>query len=138
MPPGTGPAAAFTSAATDKGICAIQFADSEQQLQQGLMREFPFAVRRRDDSALAQWKTSLTRLIEGQDANASLPLDIRATAFQRRVWEALQGIPRGETRSYGRSPAIASSAKMEPWVAIAGASEEKNDCLPWKNTSNWE
>src|ERR1019366_220100 len=87
-------------AATDKGICAIQFANSDQQLQQGLIREFPFAVRRRDDAALTGWKTNLTRLIDGQDAHPSLPLDIRATAFQRRVWEALQRIPRGETRSY--------------------------------------
>jgi len=87
-------------AATDKGICAIQFADSDQELQQGLMREFPFAVRRRDDEAMAQWKASLERLIQGQEANPSLPLDIRATAFQRRVWECLQRIPRGETRSY--------------------------------------
>jgi AraC family transcriptional regulator of adaptative response/methylated-DNA-[protein]-cysteine methyltransferase len=87
-------------AATDKGICAIQFADSEAALQQGLMREFPFAVRRRDDAALAEWKASLGRLIAGQEAHPSLPLDIRATAFQRRVWECLQKIPRGETRSY--------------------------------------
>jgi AraC family transcriptional regulator of adaptative response/methylated-DNA-[protein]-cysteine methyltransferase len=87
-------------AATDKGICSIQFADSDNELLQGLMREFPFAVRRRDDAALAQWKTSLARLIRGQEPQPSLPLDIRATAFQRRVWEALQRIPRGETRSY--------------------------------------
>jgi AraC family transcriptional regulator, regulatory protein of adaptative response / methylated-DNA-[protein]-cysteine methyltransferase len=87
-------------AATDKGICAIQFASSDQQLQQGLMREFPFAVRRRDDAAMAEWRVNLTQLMEGREANPSLPLDIRATAFQRRVWEALQRIPRGETRSY--------------------------------------
>jgi AraC family transcriptional regulator of adaptative response/methylated-DNA-[protein]-cysteine methyltransferase len=87
-------------AATDKGICAIQFADSEEQLQQGLMREFPFATRRRDDAAMAEWRVNLTRLMEGREASPSLPLDIRATAFQRRVWEALQRIPRGETRSY--------------------------------------
>jgi AraC family transcriptional regulator of adaptative response/methylated-DNA-[protein]-cysteine methyltransferase len=87
-------------AATDKGICAISFADSDQQLQQGLMREFPFAVRRRDDEAMAEWRSRLTSLIQGRDTNPSLPLDIRATAFQRRVWEALQQIPRGETRSY--------------------------------------
>jgi AraC family transcriptional regulator, regulatory protein of adaptative response / methylated-DNA-[protein]-cysteine methyltransferase len=86
-------------AATDKGICAIQFADSDQQLQQGLMREFPFAVRRRDDAALAEWKTSLARLIEGSDAHPSLPLDIRATAFQRRVWEACN-----EFRAEKRAP----------------------------------
>jgi AraC family transcriptional regulator of adaptative response/methylated-DNA-[protein]-cysteine methyltransferase len=87
-------------AATDKGICAISFADSDQQLQQGLMREFPFAVRRRDDEAMAEWRSRLRNLIQGRDTNPSLPLDIRATAFQRRVWEALQQIPRGETRSY--------------------------------------
>ena len=87
-------------AATDKGICAIQFADSDQQLVQGLIREFPFAVRRQDDAAMAQWRERLTRLMQGQETNPSLPLDIRATAFQRRVCEALQRIPRGETRSY--------------------------------------
>jgi AraC family transcriptional regulator, regulatory protein of adaptative response / methylated-DNA-[protein]-cysteine methyltransferase len=87
-------------AATDKGICAIQFADSDRQLQQGLIREFPFAVRRRDDAAMDQWRKNLTRLIEGHENNPALPLDIRATAFQRRVWECLQRIPRGETRSY--------------------------------------
>ena len=87
-------------AATDKGICAIQFADSDEQLQQGLMREFPFATRRRDDAAMAEWRVNLTRLMEGREASPSLPLDIRATAFQRRVWEALQKIRRGETRSY--------------------------------------
>jgi AraC family transcriptional regulator, regulatory protein of adaptative response / methylated-DNA-[protein]-cysteine methyltransferase len=87
-------------AATDKGICAISFGDSDQQLLQGLMREFPFAVRRRDDAALAQWRDSLTKLIQGRETDLSLPRDIRATAFQRQVWEALQQIPRGETRSY--------------------------------------
>jgi AraC family transcriptional regulator, regulatory protein of adaptative response / methylated-DNA-[protein]-cysteine methyltransferase len=87
-------------AATDKGICSIQFADNDAQLQQGLMREFPFATRRRDDAAMAEWRVNLTRLLEGRETNPSLPLDIRATAFQRRVWEALQKIPRGETRSY--------------------------------------
>ena len=88
-------------AATDKGICAISFADSDQQLQQGLMREFPFAVRRRDDGAMAKWREGLRRLMNGRESHPSLPLDIQATAFQRRVWEALQRIPRGETRSYG-------------------------------------
>lgn len=86
--------------ATDKGICAISFADSDQHLQQGLIREFPFAVRRRDDDGMSQWRATITQLIQGEEVNPSLPLDIRATAFQRRVWEALQRIPRGETSSY--------------------------------------
>src|SRR5580700_10971229 len=49
-------------AATDKGICSIQFADNDEQLQQGLMREFPFAVRRRDDAAMSEWRENLARL----------------------------------------------------------------------------
>jgi AraC family transcriptional regulator of adaptative response/methylated-DNA-[protein]-cysteine methyltransferase len=96
----TSPLGRMLIAATDKGICSIQFADNDAQLQQGLMREFPFATRRRDDAAMAEWQVNLTRLLEGRETNPSLPLDIRATAFQRRVWEALQKIPRGETRSY--------------------------------------
>ncbi len=49
---------------------------------------------------MAEWRVNLTRLMEGRKTDPALPLDIRATAFQRRVWEALQKIPRGETRSY--------------------------------------
>jgi AraC family transcriptional regulator of adaptative response/methylated-DNA-[protein]-cysteine methyltransferase len=106
-------------AATDKGICAIQFADSDQQLQQGLIREFPFAARRRDDAGMSEWRLSLARLMEGSETNPALPLDIRATAFQRRVWEALQRIPRGETRSYG---AVAKNIGMPKAIrAVAKA-----------------
>ncbi len=87
-------------AATDKGICAIQFADSDGELEQGLRHEFPFAIRRRDDEAMRPWKEDLLRQMRGQRLNAALPLDIQATAFQRRVWSHLQTIPFGRTRSY--------------------------------------
>jgi AraC family transcriptional regulator of adaptative response/methylated-DNA-[protein]-cysteine methyltransferase len=87
-------------AATDKGICAIQFADSDGELEQGLRHEFPFAIRRRDDQAMRPWKEDLLRQMRGQRLNAALPLDIQATAFQRRVWTHLQSIPFGATRSY--------------------------------------
>src|SRR5271168_2155292 len=87
-------------AATDKGICAIQFANSDAELEQGLRHEFPFAIRRRDDEAMRGWKEDLLRQMRGQRLNAALPLDIQATAFQRRVWTHLQKIPFGETRSY--------------------------------------
>src|ERR1700674_5697608 len=87
-------------AATDKGICAIQFANSDGELEQGLRHEFPFAIRRRDDDAMQAWKKDLLRQMRGQRLNAALPLDIQATAFQRRVWSHLQSIPFGATRSY--------------------------------------
>jgi len=87
-------------AATDKGICAIQFANSDEELEQGLRHEFPFAIRKRDDAGLKASKESLLRQMRGQKLNSALPLDIQATAFQRRVWAYLQKIPFGETRSY--------------------------------------
>lgn len=117
-------------AATDKGICAIQFADSDQQLQQGLIREFPFAVRRRDDAAMAPWQDSLSRLIQGHKTNRSLPLDITATAFQRRVWESLQRIPRGETRSYSAVAKKIGMPKATRAVARACATNPVAVAIP--------
>ena len=87
-------------AATDKGICAIQFANTDGELEQGLKHEFPFAIRRRDDAAMEEWKGGILCQMRGQRLNAALPLDIQATAFQRRVWSHLQSIPFGTTRSY--------------------------------------
>jgi len=89
-------------AATDKGICAIQFADSDEELEQGLKREFPFAIRRRDDDGMNDWKDGLLRQMRGENLKSALPLDIQATAFQRRVWSYLQSIPFGQTRTYAR------------------------------------
>ena len=87
-------------AATDKGICSIQFADSEEELEQGLKHEFPFALRRRDDHGMAGLAGQVVQRISGAESSTSLPLDIRATAFQRRVWSYLQSIAFGKTQSY--------------------------------------
>jgi AraC family transcriptional regulator of adaptative response/methylated-DNA-[protein]-cysteine methyltransferase len=126
----TSPLGRMLIAATDKGICAIQFADNDDQLQQGLMREFPFATRRRDDAAMNQWRVNLTRLMEGGETNPSLPLDIRATAFQRRVWEALQRIPRGETRSYSAVAKKIGMPKATRAVARACATNPVAVAIP--------
>jgi AraC family transcriptional regulator of adaptative response/methylated-DNA-[protein]-cysteine methyltransferase len=115
-------------AATDKGICAIQFADSDDELEHGLRHEFPFAMRRRDDAAMGAWKKNLLRQLRGQRLRSTLPLDIQATAFQRKVWTYLQSIPFGDTRSYGQvakaigqptaSRAVARACATNP-VAVA-------------------
>ena len=89
-------------AATERGICAIQFARSDGELLEGLKREFPFALRKPDDGGLKSWVSTLLRQMRGRAGDASLPLDIRATAFQRRVWTYLQSIPFGATRSYSQ------------------------------------
>jgi AraC family transcriptional regulator of adaptative response/methylated-DNA-[protein]-cysteine methyltransferase len=115
-------------AATDKGICSIQFASSDGELLEGLKREFPFAARKPDDGGLRAWVAGLLQKMQGKRLNSALPLDIRATAFQRRVWTYLQSIPFGATRSYGQvakaigrptaSRAVARACATNP-VAVA-------------------
>ena len=115
-------------AATDKGVCSIQFARSDGELIEGLKREFPFAVRKPDESGLQAWVEALLSKMTGRELNSRLPLDIRATAFQRRVWTYLQSIPFGATRSYGQvakaigqptaSRAVARACATNP-VAVA-------------------
>jgi len=115
-------------AATERGICAIQFARTDGELLEGLKREFPFAARKPDESGLRSWVVELLHHMRGKHLDASLPLDIRATAFQRRVWTYLQSIPFGATRSYhqvakaiGRptaSRAVARACATNP-VAVA-------------------
>src|SRR5580700_10075583 len=89
-------------AATERGICAIQFARSDGELIEGLKREFPFATRKSDQAGLQSWVDSLLKHMRGKALDSSLPLDIRATAFQRRVWTYLQSSPFGATRSYSQ------------------------------------
>jgi AraC family transcriptional regulator of adaptative response/methylated-DNA-[protein]-cysteine methyltransferase len=74
---------------------------SVRELEGLLRRELPAAERVRDDSGLRPWVEALLGYLGGELPLPDLPLDIRATAFQRRVWQALRAIPRGETLSYG-------------------------------------
>lgn len=67
---------------------------------EGLKREFPFAARKADDRSLRPWVEALLDHMRGKDLDSDLPLDIRATAFQRKVWSHLQSIPFGATKSY--------------------------------------
>ena len=115
-------------AATERGICSIQFAHSDGELIEGLKREFPFAARKPDEGGLQTWVEALLAQMSGTELNAALPLDIRATAFQRRVWMYLQSIPFGSTSSYGKvakaigqptaSRAVARACATNP-VAVA-------------------
>ena len=89
-------------AATEQGICAIRFGDSDNELEQGLRREYPFAARKRQDETLNTWKQKILEHLRGQKLDSSFPLDIQATVFQRKVWSYLQTIPRGETKSYSQ------------------------------------
>src|SRR5712692_4315223 len=88
-------------AATTGGVCAVRLGRSDAGLEAELAREHPSAELRRDGAPLAPWVNTLRRHLAGQATRLDLPLDVEATAFQRRVWQALRAIPYGETRSYG-------------------------------------
>lgn len=87
-------------AATNRGLCAVRFGDNAAELEQDLRREFSAAEVRRDDKGLHPYVDALLASVRGENTSVDLPLDLRATAFQNKVWESLRRIPRGETRSY--------------------------------------
>lgn len=88
-------------AATDRGICSVTLGDNEAALLEQLQHEFPRAHLQSDPAGLQPWLATLLEHLDGAQPALNLPLDIQATAFQRTVWEALRGIPYGETISYG-------------------------------------
>jgi AraC family transcriptional regulator of adaptative response/methylated-DNA-[protein]-cysteine methyltransferase len=115
-------------AATGRGVCAIRFGDSDQALETGLPQEFPRARIERNDAGLELYAGAVQRLIAGSEE--AIPLDIRATAFQRRVWDALQRIPRGQTRSYAQVAAEVGNARATRAVARACAANPVAVAIP--------
>jgi AraC family transcriptional regulator of adaptative response/methylated-DNA-[protein]-cysteine methyltransferase len=102
-------------AATSHGICSVNVGDDEDKLVEALRQEYPKA-RIVNSSKAARLLHGLNAQLRGQAVK--LPLDIRGTAFQRRVWEELQRIPAGETRTYseiarriGRPEAVRAVAR---------------------------
>jgi AraC family transcriptional regulator of adaptative response/methylated-DNA-[protein]-cysteine methyltransferase len=88
-------------AATERGVCAVSLGDSDAKLESALTKEYPEAEIRRDDRALGRVVKQLLAHLAGDRPHLDLTIDVQATAFQRRVWEELQKIPYGSTRSYG-------------------------------------
>ena len=88
-------------AITERGVCAVRMSDNDAELEKDLREEFPHAQIKRDDAALRDTVTKVLNHLDNNESRLDLPLDIRATAFQRQVWEKLRAIPYGETVSYG-------------------------------------
>jgi AraC family transcriptional regulator of adaptative response/methylated-DNA-[protein]-cysteine methyltransferase len=101
--------------ATAQGVCFIGFGEPMDALEGDLRRRFPHAVLR-EDPALADTLAAVAGFLREPALALDLPLDLRGTAFQRRVWEALRRIPRGETRSYAQLAAmLGQPARCARW-----------------------
>jgi AraC family transcriptional regulator of adaptative response/methylated-DNA-[protein]-cysteine methyltransferase len=91
-------------AATDRGLCFVQFGENEEALVKQLMSEYPeanIARSQADHRDMDAWMKALTGYLKGEPVALDLPIDVRATAFQLKVWRYLQTIPPGEVRTYG-------------------------------------
>lgn len=88
-------------AASANGVCALLFGDQPSALEAELRQRFASAELQRDDHALGDWLSAVLSQLHEPARAAHLPLDLRGTAFQQQVWQALQTIPRGQTRRYG-------------------------------------
>ena len=109
-------------AATARGICFVSLGETDAPLVAALEAEFPEAeVIVRDEDAIAPALDDLLAHLEGKTPHLSLPLDVRATAFQRRVWQELMAIPPSETRSYSEIAAALGLPKGQRAVGRACA-----------------
>jgi AraC family transcriptional regulator of adaptative response/methylated-DNA-[protein]-cysteine methyltransferase len=87
-------------AATERGLCRIEFGDDSAALAAGLKERFPKADLRGGDAAFSSWVEGVLELVDAPAKRRDLPLDIQGTAFQRQVWQALRAIPPGATATY--------------------------------------
>ena len=86
--------------ATARGVCRVMIGDDDRALEAELRGEYPQAEIRRHDRLPGTRVRALLAYLRGKSPHPDLPLDVRATAFQWRVWRQLRAIPYGETRSY--------------------------------------
>jgi AraC family transcriptional regulator of adaptative response/methylated-DNA-[protein]-cysteine methyltransferase len=115
-------------AATERGICAIRLGDRVRELVDELKREFAGAsFERGDDDMRASLEKSIAA---GGSALCGLPYDVQATAFQRRVWEAIRAIPEGSTATYSELAAAIGKPKAVRAVAQACASNSLALLIP--------
>jgi AraC family transcriptional regulator of adaptative response/methylated-DNA-[protein]-cysteine methyltransferase len=111
-------------AATERGICALEFGDDAEAMADRFKTRFAAADVVGDDRSLAAWAQQVARYIAAPDHTLDLPLDIRGTAFQARVWRALQRIPAGQTMSYG---ALAAELGMPGAARAVGTACGRNE-----------
>lgn len=123
---------AILVAATDRGICAIHFGDDPEALVQALQERFSTACLVGDEPEFERLVARVVGLVEtpGNTPASQLPLDIRGTAFQQRVWQALRQIPSGTTATYAEIARCIGQPRAARAVARACASNDIAVAIP--------
>lgn len=121
---------AILVATSVKGICAILLGDDPDQLARDLQDQFPNAQLIGDDDEFARLVARVVGFVEAPQQGLDLPLDVRGTAFQQRVWEALRKIPAGSTASYSEIAERIGAPKAVRAVAQACASNKIAVAIP--------
>ena len=121
---------AILVAESSRGICAILLGDDPEALVQDLQDRFPQALLRGDEPDFEQRIAQVVGMIEVPTTQPNLPLDIRGTAFQHRVWQALRAIPAGCTLSYSELAAAIGSPRAVRAVASACAANALAVAIP--------
>jgi AraC family transcriptional regulator of adaptative response/methylated-DNA-[protein]-cysteine methyltransferase len=117
-------------ASTARGVCAVEMASSDSELERNLTREYPAATISRVSEPDSAWTREVLARLTGRMPRLDLPLDVRATAFQWQVWQALAAIPLGETRSYGEVAASIGRPQAVRAVARACATNPVAVAIP--------
>src|SRR6202158_921917 len=117
-------------AATKRGVSAVYLGDAESTLVAELREEYPRADIAPATDSFQRWVREIVQRIEGKQPRLELPLDLQATAFQRRVWKELQQIPRGRTRTYSQVARSLGKPKAVRAVARACATNPVSIVVP--------
>jgi AraC family transcriptional regulator of adaptative response/methylated-DNA-[protein]-cysteine methyltransferase len=117
-------------AATERGVCAILLGDDPEALVRDLEDRFPRGKLVGGDAAFEQLVAKVVGLVEAPALGLDLPLDVRGTAFQHRVWQALRSIPAGSTATYSEVATRIGSPSSVRAVAQACASNPVAVAIP--------
>lgn len=117
-------------AATERGVSAVYLGDADGAMIAELREEYPRAEIAQAADSYQRWVREIVERIEGKRPRVELPLDLQATAFQRRVWQELQKIPRGRTRTYSQVARALGKPKAVRAVARACATNPVSIVVP--------
>jgi AraC family transcriptional regulator of adaptative response/methylated-DNA-[protein]-cysteine methyltransferase len=117
-------------AGTERGVCSVMLGDDAAELERSLRQQFSAASIVHDASGMEKQIEAILSAMTDHPAAADIPLDVRATAFQARVWQALRQIPRGETRSYAQLAEAIGQPSAVRAVARACASNPVAIAVP--------